>query len=234
LSVIVIQSGALRRRGPEPERRRQESVEAIHRSATRMKRLIEDLLDVTLIESGQFDLEWTRVPVRDLLEEAIEAQRPLATAATIDVGLDLDPGLQDIWADRHRLLQVLENLIGNAVKFTPGGGRISIRATSEERQTVFRVTDNGVGIAANDVPHVFDRFWQARKGARDGAGLGLPIARGIVEAHGGRIWVESTLGSGTSFFFTIPTAEDKPQRKRIDGRLPGHPRTRLRGEGTGN
>jgi PAS domain S-box-containing protein len=214
LSVIVIQSGALRRRGPEPERRRQESIEAIHRSATRMKRLIQDLLDVTLMESGQFALDLTRVSIRDLLQEAIDTQRPLAAAATIDLRLDLDPGIPDVWADRHQLLRVLENLVGNAIKFTRGGGRITIRAASEGHEALFRVTDNGIGIAAKDLPHVFDRFWRARKGGRDGAGLGLPIARGIVEAHGGRISVESTLGRGTTFSFTVPTVEDQAQRNR--------------------
>ena len=202
LSVILMQSAAAPRRGgPEPERRNQRSSEDIHRAATRMKRLIQDLLDVTLIEVGQLRLERGRVPTRQLLLGAVEAQRPLAASAALDVRCDLDHEFPDIWGDPHRLLQVFENLIGNAIKFTPAGGRITISATPGERDVEFRVADTGGGIAASDLSHVFDRFWQARKGAHGGAGLGLPITRGIVEAHGGRISVESTLGRGTTHVF---------------------------------
>jgi PAS domain S-box-containing protein len=208
LSVILMQSAAAPRRGgPEPERRNQRSNENIQRAATRMKRLIQDLLDVTLIEARQLRVDRMRVPARQLLLEAVEAQRSLATSASLDMQLDLDCELPDIWGDPHRLLQVFENLIGNAIKFTPAGGQITISATPGERDVEFRVADTGGGIAASDLPHVFDRFWQARKGAHGGAGLGLPITRGIVEAHDGRIWVESTLGRGTTLSFTIPRAD---------------------------
>ncbi|MGZ3441200.1 MAG: sensor histidine kinase, partial [Polyangia bacterium] len=118
-----------------------------------------------------------------------------------------------ISGDRDRLLQVFENLIGNAMKFTKTGGSITVGADSREHEVVFRVADTGLGIAAENLPHVFDRFWQATRADRLGAGLGLPITKGIVEAHGGRIWVESTLGRGTTFFFSIPhahPAEDRP------------------------
>jgi len=210
LSVILMQSAATRRRGgPDTERRNQRSNEDIHRAATRMRRLIEDLLDVTLIEARQLRLERVRISTRQLLLEAVEAQRSLASSASLDMQLDLDRELADIWGDQHRLLQVFENLIGNAIKFTPAGGRITISATPRERDVEFRVADSGDGIAASDLPHVFDRFWQARKGAHHGVGLGLPITRGIVEAHGGRIWVESNLGRGSTFFFTIPEADDE-------------------------
>jgi signal transduction histidine kinase len=101
---------------------------------------------------------------------------------------------------------VLENLVGNAIKFTPGGGRITVGAAPRDNEVLFWVADTGSGISPDQLPHVFDRFWQARKGARKGAGLGLPITRGIVETHGGRIWVESTLGRGSIFFFTVPQA----------------------------
>jgi signal transduction histidine kinase len=212
-----MQSTALRRGGPEPDRRNQDSIETIHRSAHRMKRLIQDLLDVTLIESRQLALERGRLAARQLLVDAVEAQRPLAASASLELRLDLKRELPDIWGDQHRLFQVLENLIGNALKFTPAGGRITVGATAGEREVVFRVTDTGFGISQSELPHVFDRFWQARKGARDGAGLGLPIARGIVEAHGGHIWVESTLGRGTTFFFTIPQAGDRPAREPVEG-----------------
>ena len=211
LSVITMQSAAQRRRGPEPERRNQQSSETIHRSANRMKRLINDLVDVTMVEAGQLGLDRAPVSARQLLVDAAEVQRPLAASASIELHLDLERKLPDIWADPHRLLQVFENLIGNAIKFTPAGGRITVGASPGEHEVLFRVSDTGYGISPTNLPHVFDRFWQARKG-HDGAGLGLPIARGIIAAHGGRIWVESTLGRGTTFSFTIPRADAVPGR----------------------
>jgi len=102
--------------------------------------------------------------------------------------------------------QVFENLIGNAAKFTGADGRITIGARPRETDVLFWVADTGRGISADDLPHVFDRFWQARKAERRGAGLGLPIVKGIVEAHRGHLWVESTLGLGTTFYFTVPVA----------------------------
>jgi PAS domain S-box-containing protein len=212
LAAIMIESALLRRRGSEPERRNLESVDAISLAASRMKRLIQDLLDVTLIESGQLGLHYERLSIRELVLEAIEMQRPIAAASALELRVDLQDDLPQIWGDRHRLLQTLENLIGNAVKFTPSGGHITIGAASQGREAIFRVVDDGCGIASSDVPHVFDRFWQARKRDREGAGLGLPITRGIVEAHAGRIWVESLPGSGTSFFFTIPVVEQGEER----------------------
>ena len=114
--------------------------------------------------------------------------------------------LPEVWGEHDRLLQVFENLIGNAIKFTTAGGWITVGAASNDQEVVFWVADSGAGIAPGDLPHVFDRFWQATRGDRRGAGLGLPITKGIVEAHGGRIWVESTLGRGSTFFFSIPRA----------------------------
>ena len=108
------------------------------------------------------------------------------------------------------LLQVFENLIGNALKFTHPGGRITVGAAPRAGETLFWVADTGSGIASEDVVHVFDRFWQSRKADRRGAGLGLSIVKGIVEAHGGRIWVESLIGRGSTFFFTIPAAPPAP------------------------
>jgi PAS domain S-box-containing protein len=207
LSIVVLQSSALRRRAPEPERRDERPIDDIHRAAIRMKRLIEDLLDATLIEARQLALKRARLSTHQLLLHTLVAQNALAASASLELRIDVDGELPDICGDEHRLLQVFENLIGNAIRFTPPGGRITVAATTCERDVLLRVTDTGSGIPPSGLPHVFDRFWQARKDARQGAGLGLPIARGIVEAHGGRIWVESALGSGTSFFFTIPRAD---------------------------
>ena len=126
----------------------------------------------------------------------------------------MDRGVPDIWGDRDRLLQVFENLIGNAIKFTKAGGRITLGATSRD----LRVEDTGSGIAPENLPRVFDRFWQAATSTnRQGAGLGLPITKGIVEAHGGRIWVESTPSRGTTFSFTIPKATPEQGRPPAPG-----------------
>ncbi len=206
LAAIVMHASALKRRGPEPERRNDRPRESILRAANRIDHLIRDLLDVSLIEAGYLGIEHTRIPARQLLLDSVEAQRPLASAASLALQLELAGDLPDVWGDQHRLYQVLENLVGNAIKFTPEGGRITVGAARREHEVEFWVADTGCGISPDGLPHVFDRFWQARKGARQGAGLGLPITHGIVEAHGGRIWVESTLGRGTVFFFTIPEA----------------------------
>ncbi|MBS2026330.1 MAG: PAS domain S-box protein [Deltaproteobacteria bacterium] len=206
LSVILSQVGALSLK-EEPERRRSRSTALIQRSATRMNRLIQDLLDVAVIEAGQLSIERTRVSPNDLLEESMESQRPLAEASSLTVQLELSPGLPDVWGDPYRLLQVVENLVGNAIKFSTPGGHIRIGAALREGTVLFWVADTGRGIAPEALPRVFDRFWQAKKGARQGAGLGLPISRGIVEAHGGKMWVESTLGSGSTFFFTVPSTD---------------------------
>ena len=135
--------------------------------------------------------------------------------------IDVDRGVPDIWGDRDRLLQVFENLIGNAIKFTNAGGCITVGATSRDHEVIFRVSDTGSGIAPENLPRVFDRFWQAATSTnRQGAGLGLPITTGIVEAHGGRIWVESTPSRGTTFSFTIPKATPEQGRPSAPGAVP--------------
>ena len=206
VAAITMAATALRRRGPEGERRNLKPVESIIRTAGRMNRLIGDLLDVSLIEAGQLGIERARVSTRQLLLDSVEAQRPLASSASLEMRLELADDLPDVWGDHHRLLQVLENLVGNAIKFTPVQGRITVGAVPREGEVLFWVADTGSGISPDGLPHVFDRFWQARKGVHHGVGLGLPITRGIIEAHGGRIWVESTLGRGSVFFFTVPDA----------------------------
>jgi signal transduction histidine kinase len=167
--------------------------------------MIQELLDIACIEAGQLGIDRSRVPARELILDAAESQKPIAAAASLELQIEVAHDVPDIWADRNRLLQVFDNLIGNAIKFTAPGGSIAIGAAPKADQVQFWVVA-GVGIDSDGLLHVFDRFWQARKGEYHGAGLGLPIARGIVEAHGGRIWVESALGVGTAFFFTIPSA----------------------------
>ena len=219
LSTILMQTSALKRQGPEPERRSQEPVEVIHRAAKRMNRLIQDLLDVALMEAGQLTIERARLSAGGLIAEAVDMQRPLASSSSLELRVEVDPDVAEVWGDRDRLLQVFENLIGNAIKFTQAGGRITAGATSRDDEVVFWVADTGCGIPSENLPRVFDRFWQATRTGRQGAGLGLPITKGIVEAHGGRIWVESTAGSGSTFFFTIPRVS-AAEKRRSDSRRP--------------
>jgi PAS domain S-box-containing protein len=206
LNTIVLQAQMLERQDSEPERRDQTPQRVILRSATRMDRLIQDLLDVALVEAGRLKIERERISGTELVRDAMEMQAPLAVSAGLELQADVARDVGDVWGERSRLLQVFENLIGNALRFTEKGGSITIGATARNNEVEFTVADTGSGIPAENVPHIFDRFWQAERDSRQGAGLGLPIARGIVEAHGGRIRVESELGRGTTFYFTIPTA----------------------------
>ena len=209
LAAMLLQAANLRRRGPEPERRSREPVEAIARSARRMSHLIRDLHDVASIEAGSLTVECGRVAGDKLVSDSVDAQKSLAASTSLELRLEVAEDLPEVWGDRERLLQVFENLIGNAVKFTEPGGHITVGAAPRDPDVLFWVADTGAGIEAEHVPHVFERFWQARKDSRLGAGLGLPIVKGIVEAHGGRIWVESTPGRGSTFFFTIPPRTPK-------------------------
>jgi PAS domain S-box-containing protein len=206
VAAILMQATALDRAQTEGEDRTQKAAQRIVRAADRMNRLIGDLLDVSLIEAGQLPVERERLSPRQFIADSVEQQRPLAANASLEIRVELSDELPDVWGDPHRLNQVLENLIGNAIKFTPVQGRITVGASPRDGEALFWVADTGCGISEDGLPHVFDRFWQARKGARQGVGLGLPITRGIIEAHGGRIWVESALGRGTVFFFTLPAA----------------------------
>jgi signal transduction histidine kinase len=189
--------------------------EVIERAARRSNRLIQDLLDVAVMESGQLSIERARLSASGLIVEAADMQRPLAASSSLELRIEADSELPEVSGDQDRLLQVFENLIGNAIKFTKAGGRITVGATSRDHEVIFRVADTGSGIAPENLPRVFDRFWQATRTGRQGAGLGLPITKGIVEAHGGRIWVESTPSRGTTFFFTIPQAT--PEQGRPSG-----------------
>jgi signal transduction histidine kinase len=172
-----------------------------------MNRLIQDLLDVTRIEAQRLAIEHADIDTRGLLLESVEAQRSLASSEKLEVRLDAPQTLPHISGDRDRLLQVFENLIGNAVKFTDPGGRITVGARPQGREIVFCVADTGSGIAPEDLPHLFDRFWQADGKRKKGAGLGLAIVKGIVQAHGGRVWAESAPSRGSTFSFTLPTAD---------------------------
>jgi signal transduction histidine kinase len=180
-------------------------VDSIQRAVTRMDRIITDLLDFSSIAGGGFAMNKAPHGLADLVREAVESQE----AAAANKGLRLELGSvveAEIACDRGRLLQVLANLIGNAIKFT-AEGTVDVRATLRGAEIVVSVRDTGPGISPDQLPRVFDRYWQAHRAARLGIGLGLSIARALVEAHGGRIWAKSELGRGATFCFTLPCGE---------------------------
>ena len=141
-----------------------------------------------------------------MLREACEAQAAVAQAARPPVECDVPDALPAVQVDCDRVQQVVCNLVGNAMKFTPPGGRITVAARADGDEVEVSVKDTGAGMSEADLERVFEPYWQAQRTASLGAGLGLKIAKGIVEAHGGRIWVESALGEGTTFHFTLPIA----------------------------
>jgi PAS domain S-box-containing protein len=200
----VISTAELLAMSEAPNEKREKWVEALRRSAGWMKRLIDDLVDIARIEAGRFTIQERRCAVGGVLKEALTLMQPLAQQKKLRLEAKVSGAEVDVPCDRDRILRVLSNLIGNAIKFTPEGGSISVTAEQGRGEVRFAVSDNGSGIPATELPHIFERFWQARKTARMGAGLGLAIAQGIVDAHGGRIWAESELGKGSTFFFTLP------------------------------
>jgi signal transduction histidine kinase len=183
------------------ERRQQEIV---RRAADRMNRMIQDLLDVKRMESGHLTIDAKAESPDILVNDAIEMLRPLASGRSIAMEASVADDLPVVLADAARIQQVLSNLVGNAVKFTPREGRITVAADRHDTEVRFAVIDTGPGIPPEQVPHIFGRFWQARSSDQRGIGLGLAIAKGIVEAHNGRIWVESQVGLGSTFYFTLP------------------------------
>ncbi|MEO5817106.1 MAG: ATP-binding protein [Gemmatimonadaceae bacterium] len=202
----ILMATALLDEGLEPGAMPQRQVAMVNRAGERMNRLIQDLLDVQRMDSGRLEIERQPVNARALLVDAHEMLRPLAEKELLSLTLAVPPMLPTISADAHRLHQVLGNLVGNAIKFTPKHGSILLKGEALPGEVRFEVSDTGPGIAADQLPHVFGQFWQASRTDRRGIGLGLAIAKAIVESHDGRIWVESVLGQGSSFFFTLPTS----------------------------
>lgn len=181
------------------------AAERIQRLTGRITRLIGDLVDVVSMEAGRFSIVPQPHDARTLLTESVDAFAPAATAKGITL-VATGEGTARCSFDHDRVLQVLANLLGNAIKFTPARGEVSVRLDATSTEVRFVVSDTGPGIAADHVDSVFEQFWQAAKGDRRGLGLGLFISKRIIDAHGGRIWVTSTLGAGSQFCFTLPVA----------------------------
>ena len=171
---------------------------------SQMKRLIQDLLDTARLEDGRLVLDRGLHLPGSIVDSVIAQHKIQADDRSVELVGHADDDLPRLDGDARRIEQVLANLIGNALKFTPEDGRIEVSAGHEDGAIHFTVTDTGYGIPAEQLPHLFDRFWQGNDGDRNGAGLGLAICKGLVEAHGGKIWAESTEGEGTTFSFTIP------------------------------
>lgn len=190
----------------------EKSIERIQRAVQRMSRLTGDLLDITKLESGRFAIEPDRVSVLSVVNEVAQFQVLAAKEKEIHLTTNVPGDIPDAYCDHDRLIQVLSNLIGNAIKFTPKGGQVVVEATQLNDEILFHVRDTGIGIPIEDLPHVFDRFWQSKESAYRGTGLGLAVAKGIVESHGGKIWVESESGKGSSFHFTLKTFDLRGER----------------------
>jgi signal transduction histidine kinase len=208
LGAIELNAGLITKLAPSGEAGAPARDAAVHiqRLVGRMDRLIRDLLDASAIEAGKITLARVRCETAPLIDEVLELMRPLA--AEREQRLEWRPAgpLPALDCDRDRVLQVFSNLIGNAVKYTPKHGAITVSAEPRDGQVRFAVQDTGPGIAEDAIPHLFERYWQVSRARRAGIGLGLFIVKGIVEAHGGAVSVESRLGQGSTFSFTLPAA----------------------------
>jgi len=202
---LILMTGELLMHEELSEQRRNDMLAIGMRAAQQMNRLIDDLLDTVRLQAGKLSLAVEEVSVDTIIRQADETFRPLAERRHVKLETTGDGGAC-VRADPARVSQIVGNLIGNAIKFTPPQGTIKLSATPGEKQVVFKVVDDGPGIPPDNISHLFDNFWQARKDDRRGVGLGLAIVKELVEAHGGKIWVESEVDHGSTFSFSLPTA----------------------------
>jgi signal transduction histidine kinase len=186
-----------------PERRR-ELLGIAMRGVNHMRRLVGDLLDAVRIQAGHLSLDLEAMTLGAIVDQAAEMHRPIAADRGVDFEIHVEDANVPLRVDRARIQQVLGNVLGNALKFTPKGGHVTLDARVEQGTAIFRVSDTGVGIPADRLPFIFERFWQGQPGDRSGVGLGLAITKAIVEAHGGKIDVESEPGKGSTFTLRLP------------------------------
>jgi PAS domain S-box-containing protein len=210
LSAIHFSAKLLQRAPAEGERRQnRRQLEVIARAVDRMNHLIDDLLQAATIEAGTFTVQPQREEVRPIVDEVLQAFESHAQNRGIHLSREVAERLPPARCDRLRVAQVLTNLIGNALKFAPADGHVQVRVWDQAGEICFAITDDGPGIAPEQAEHVFDRYWTGESTAR-GAGLGLYIAKGIVDAHQGRIWLTTEPGAGSTFGFSIP-ADERPE-----------------------
>jgi signal transduction histidine kinase len=184
-------------------------IKDVKTSADRLARLIDDLLDLSVIESGRTEMKAQYLSVPNLMRDVSHTLAPVALEKQIQLDADSLDGEQTAWADRDKVIQVLTNLISNAIKFTPAGGKIIVRVQKAAPGWIqVSVSDTGTGITPIEATRIFDEFYQVTQPGFNksrGAGLGLSISKKLIEMHGGKIWVESEPGKGSEFFFTLPT-----------------------------
>ena len=210
LNAIELRATLLARTQTDPNILAQ--ARSVRRSVAMMQRMIRSLLDGASLDLGQLRLELGTHDLREVVEEVVEVLGPVAREQDVQLEI-LIPELPPQRFDRERLIQTVYNLAGNAVKYTPAGGSVGIDAVLRDHELVVSVSDTGSGISPEALPRIFDRYFTTAKGG-EGTGLGLYIAKGVIEAHGGRIWVDSTLGRGSSFHFTLPAREPTPSAQR--------------------
>jgi PAS domain S-box-containing protein len=195
------------------------AVDKIQIAAARMERMIGDLLDFASIEAGRLSIETKPHEIAGIIEEATASFEAMAKKRQLKLTGVAFPPLPLIQCDRDRILQIISNLLSNALTIVPAEGAVSLRVKIDGKYAVFSVSDTGPGIALDNQERLFERYWRSRDAGYKGTGLGLAIARGLVEAHHGRIWVESELGHGATFHFTVPLAEPSPTTSRPQRRL---------------
>jgi signal transduction histidine kinase len=206
--------------GESSGERRDQLLGVMRRAAQRMNRLIEDLLEVVRQESGKMSLDLGEASVGSVLEQTAEMFQTTATEKGVSLLVEKTPPGVAIWGDAERVIQVMSNLVGNALKFVPRGGKVVVKSERRGAEVVFSVADSGPGIPREDLNKLFDKFWQRRRTDKRGVGLGLAIARGIVEAHGGRIWAESAVGAGSTFYFTLPAVSQRGEDPQLANTAP--------------
>lgn len=215
LQAINLSIQYLKRRLPETKENESitKMLATIKSSAESMNRLIHGILDIGKIQAGTFSIEVKKTRLADILNNLKEVLIPLSKNKQIDLYFRPEDFDHEIECDPDRVMQIFSNLIGNAIKFTPAGGKIEVTMELQDHMIKVCVEDNGPGISKDLQKNLFNRYWQAKETSAQGSGLGLFITRGIVEAHGGEIWVESTPGAGTRFYFTIPESLNYPINK---------------------
>jgi len=205
ISAIAMCARILREAPPTDVAERDRMLTAITEATVWMQGMIRDLLDVSAIEAGRLSVDRQPAALGSIISTAVDMVRGEIEQRSIRLSVDIPAALRTVNVDASRVVQVITNLLGNAIKFTDAGGTVVVRAVNEPASVVVSVEDSGIGIEPEALTRIFDRFWQARPTPRRGSGLGLAIARGILEAHGGRIWVESEVGRGSVFSFSLPS-----------------------------